>query len=225
LLQRGIFVSIRRLEREVAPSTLSKGANLKWSFAISGCCLLLLAANIALIRQNIQLKSQLTVPPPALEASAGAMVPDLRGVDLEGKKVEVAYGKDPRKVLVLVYSPTCTFCEENWPKWRQVIASLDRSAVRPVMVDVTSTTTAEFVSRHQFTELPVFVQVDPLVRVNYHLQLTPQTILVDSDGKVEKVWTGVLNGSSLAELKQRLSDGNSASASGSQRAYKAPEQR
>ena len=186
---------------------------MKWSFAISGCFLLLLAANIALIRQNIQLKSQLSVPPPSLEAAAGAKMPDLRGIDLEGKKVEIAYGKDPRKVMVLVYSPVCPFCDENWPKWRQVIASLDRSAVRPVMVDVTSTTSAEFVSRYQLTELPVLIQVDPLARVNYRLQLTPQTILVDSDGKVEKVWTGVLNDSSLAELKQRLGSKN-ASASG-----------
>ena len=188
---------------------------MKWTFAISGCCLLLLALNIALIHQNIQLKSQLSVPPPALEASAGAKVPDLRGFDLEGKKVEVAYGKDPRKVVVLVYSPVCPFCEENWPKWQQVIAFLDRSAVRPVMVDVTSTTNAEFVSRYQLTGLPVLVQVDPLARVNYRLQLTPQTILVDSDGTVEKVWTGVLNDPSLAELKQRLGDSKNTSAPGS----------
>jgi peroxiredoxin len=185
----------------------------KWNFAISGCCLVLLAANIALLRQNRQLKSQLSLPPPALEAAPGTQVPDLRGFDPTGKPVEVLYEKDPRKVLVLVFSPTCPFCDQNWPRWQQLIASLDRSSVRPVAVDVTSTASNDFVAQHQLTQLPVILKVEPRATVNYHFQLTPQTILVDQNGKVEKVWTGVLNDSSLTDLKQRLGNGKSASAS------------
>lgn len=186
---------------------------MKWNFAISGCCLVLLAVNIALIHQNSRLKAQLSLPPPSLEAVMGAQMPDLRGFDLAGKPVELLYGKDQRKVLVLVYSPTCAFCDENWPRWQQLISALDRSAVRPVAVDVTSTTSTTFISQHQLAELPVFQKVDPRDVVDYRFQLTPQTILVDRDGRVEKVWTGVLNDSAVAELKQRLSGSKAASAS------------
>jgi peroxiredoxin len=175
---------------------------MKWSIAISACCVVLLAANIALIHQNSQLKARLALPPPQMEASQGAQVPDLKGFDPDGKPVEVLYGRDSRKVLVLVFSPTCPFCDQNWPKWQQVISSLDRSAVRPVLVDVTSTTTAGFVSQHQLSSLPIILKADPQATVNYRFQLTPQTILVGSGGKVEKVWTGVLNDSALAEIKQ-----------------------
>lgn len=177
---------------------------MKWSVAISACCIVLLAANIALIHQNNQLKAQLALPSPTLEAAAGAQMPDLKGFDPEGKPVEVDYGKDPRKVLVLVFSPTCPFCDQNWPTWEQVISSLDRSVVRPVAVDITSTAKAPFFSQHQLTELPILEKVDPRVMVNYRFQLTPQTILVDHMGKVEKVWSGVLNNSAVADLKQRL---------------------
>jgi peroxiredoxin len=183
---------------------------MKWTVAISVCCVVLLAANIALIHQNQQLKAQLSLPPPVLEAAAGTQVPDLRGFDPDGKPLEVLYGKDPRKVLVLVFSPTCPFCEQNWPKWEQVISSLDRSVVRPVGVDVTSTAKAPFLSQHQLTGLPVFMKLDPRAMVNYHFQLTPQTILVDPAGKVEKVWTGVMNDSTVADLKQRLADSKTA---------------
>src|SRR5690348_10711994 len=179
---------------------------MKWTVALSACCVVLLAANIALIHQNSQLKAQLSLPPQAMEAAAGTQMPDLRGVDLAGKPVEVLYGKDSRKVLVLVFSPTCPFCDQNWPKWQQVISSLDRSAVRPVLVDVTSSTTAGFVSQHQLSSLPVILKADPRATVDYRMHLTPQTILVDPNGKVEKVWTGVLNDSSLADLKQHLAD-------------------
>jgi hypothetical protein len=185
--------------------SISNGANVKWNFAIAGCCLLLLVANIALIRQNRELKARLALPPPQLEATHGAQMPDLRGFDPTGKPVEVLYGKDPRKVLVLVYSPTCAFCDQNWSKWQAMITSLDPSAVRTVAVDVTSNSSELFIQQHQLVGLPVFQKVDPQATVNYRFQLTPQTILVDSTGKVEKVWTGVLNDSALAEIKQ-LSD-------------------
>lgn len=183
---------------------------MKWNVAISACCVVLLAANIALLRQNRQLKAQISLPPPTLEAAAGTQMPDLKGFDPDGKPVEINYGKDLRKVLVLVFSPTCPFCDQNWPTWEHVISSLDRSVVRPVAVDVTSTAKAPFLSQHQLTELPVFEKVDPLAMVNYRFQLTPQTILVDGDGKVEKVWTGVLNDSAVADLKQRLAGNKTA---------------
>ena len=183
---------------------------MKWTVALSACCIVLLGVNIALIHQNSQLKAQLSLPPPVMEAAAGAQVPDLRGVDLEGKPVEVLYGKDSRKVLVMVFSPTCPFCDQNWPKWQQVISSLDRSAIRPVLVDVTSTTTPSFVSQHQLSSLPVILKADPKATVDYHMRLTPQTILVDPNGKVEKVWTGVMTDSAVADLKQRTGSNKTA---------------
>jgi hypothetical protein len=198
------------LERKWFPWTISEGAIVKWNFAISGCCILLLSANIALIHQNRQLKSRLALPPPSLEAAAGAQMPALRGFDPADKPIEVLYGKDSRKVLVLVFSPTCHFCEENWPKWQQLIVALDRSSVRPVAVDVTSTASATFVSQHQLADLSVFLKVDPQDTVNYRFQLTPQTILVDAAGRVERVWTGSLSDSALSEIKQLVGQNKTA---------------
>ena len=175
---------------------------MNWKLAISGCCLLLLAVNIALIRQNRELKAQLSQPPPTMEVAPGTQVPDLRGFDELNRPLEVLYGKEPRKTLLMVYSPTCGFCDENWPKWLSLVPALDRSAVRPVLVDVTATSTQAFLAAHHLAGVPVFVQIDPRAALGYRFHLTPQTILVDSTGKVERVWTGVLNDSNTTELKQ-----------------------
>src|SRR5690348_11287043 len=180
--------------------SLSSGVAMKWNYVISGCCVLLLGLNIALVYQNRELKSRLSVPPPVLQATAGAQMPDMKGFDPDGKPVALHYGNDPRQVLVLVFSPTCPFCEQNWPKWAEVIKSLDGSVVRPVGVDLTSTTTNDFDSQHAMAAMPVIAKVDPVARVDYRLQLTPQTILVDASGKVEKVWTGVLKDTDVSEL-------------------------
>lgn len=186
---------------------------MKWNIALGACCVVLLGINLALVRQNRQLKAQISLPPPALELPAGTSVPDLKGFDLSGKPIEVNYRKDPRKVLVFVYSPTCNFCTENWPKWWDVMSALNREAVRPVAVDVTSSTTAAFVAEHKLNDIGVMNQIDPSARMRYRFQLTPQTILIDATGKVEKVWTGVLNAAAVEELKQRTASDKSVSAS------------
>ncbi|HEY6252813.1 MAG TPA: redoxin domain-containing protein [Candidatus Angelobacter sp.] len=195
---------------------LDQGVPVKWNIALGACCVVLLGINIALLRQNRQLKEQVSLPPPALEVPAGMSVPDLKGFDLSGKPIELAYGKDPRKVLVLVFSPTCGFCTQNWPRWWDLMSALNRDAVRPVAVDVTSSTTAVFVAEHRLDNIAVMNQVDPTDRIHYRFQLTPQTILIDPTGKVEKVWSGVLNATAVEELKQRTGSNKPAPSGSSQ---------
>lgn len=173
---------------------------MKATYALFACCALLLGVNVALFHQNRSLKAQLAAPPPGMEVNIGARVPDLKGYDVSGKPLAVSYGQDGRKVLLLVFSPACAFCTENWPKWQAMLAALDPGAVRPVGVDVTATSTPAFLSEHQVTRIPVMVQVDPAARIQYRLQLTPQTILVDHAGKIEKVWSGVLSDDASAEF-------------------------
>ena len=105
---------------------------MKWNVAISACCVVLLAANIALIHQNRQLKAQLSLPPPALEAAAGTQMPDLRGFDPEGKPVEIDLRKRPAESPGIGFFSNLPFLRTKLAKWEQVISSLDRSVVRPV---------------------------------------------------------------------------------------------
>jgi peroxiredoxin len=175
---------------------------MKWNVVTMACCLLLLVIDVSLLRQNRQLKAQLSAPAPGLEVQVGRQVPDLEGFDVAGKALSVRYGTDSRKTLVLVFSPTCQFCAQNWPRWKELMGGLDQQAVRPIGVDVTSTSSPAFLSEHDLSGIPVFLRVPPQIVVSYRFQVTPQTILVDSHGKVEKVWSGVLNDSMLGEIKK-----------------------
>lgn len=186
---------------------------MKWNIAATACCVLLLILDVALLRQNRQLKAQLSAPPAGLEVQAGIEVPDLKGFDAAGMPLTVRYGQDSRKVLLLVFSPACKFCAENWPRWEALLAGFDRQAVRPVGVDISSTASQAFLREHRMSELPVFLQLQPQAIVKYRLQITPQTILVDGKGRVEKVWSGVLDDSSLTEVKNLVRSGAQAGAS------------
>lgn len=189
---------------------------MKWTYALICCSAVLLGLNLLLVRQNRQLKAQLALPPAAYELPTGSQVPDLNGFDFQGAPFRLAFGQDPRKALIFVYSPTCGFCAKNWPQWWKLMPGLDPASVRPVAVDVTSTSTAGFLIEHRLNGMPVLMQVEPNARMKYRFQLTPQTILVDSAGRVERIWSGVLSDGAVAELQQLAGSRKMSQSGGSQ---------
>jgi hypothetical protein len=86
------------------------------------------------------------------------------------------------------------------------LSALDRKVVQPVAVDVTALSTASFLAEHHLNDIPVIVQVDPVAKIDYRFQLTPQTLLISRSGTIEKVWSGVLDDATVADIKKRVSE-------------------
>jgi peroxiredoxin len=152
----------------------------------------LLLVNILLVQQNKKLKVLANRPDRALEIKPGTALPPLEGFDSNDARHSVDYGQDPRKTVLLVLAPRCYACEENMPNWEAIINGLDRRSFRLVAVSLQSEGLNEYASRHGINRVPILTKIDPKYRVAYNLALTPQTILIGADGKVEKVWTGIL---------------------------------
>ena len=158
----------------------------------------LLFVNVLLVQQNKKLKVMASRPDRALEVKPGTALPPLEGIDSNGARHSIDYGQDWRKTILLVLAPRCRACEENMPNWEVIINRLDRRSFRLVAVSLQSEGLNEYARRHGIDKVTVLTNIDPKYRVAYNLALTPQTILIDADGKVEKVWTGLLSG----EVKQ-----------------------
>jgi hypothetical protein len=154
----------------------------------------LLLVNVLLLQQNKKLKVLAGRPDRALEIKPGTALPPLEGSDSNGVSHRVDYGQDRRKTVLLVLSPLCQACDENMPNWVAIINRLDRRLFRLVAVSLQSEGLKEYVVRRGIAQIPILTKIDPKYRVDYNLALTPQTILIDADGKVEKVWTGLLRG-------------------------------
>ena len=148
--------------------------------------------NVALILQNRNLKKSGAGINRTVSLNAGNVVPSLSGIDLNGNKVTLDYGNDNRKALVLIFSPRCAFCTKNMPNWQAIAQGLDRKSYRIVAVSTLSDGVKEYMSQHELTDVPIIAEVDPKSRVSYEMTVTPQMILIDSDGKVERVWTGFI---------------------------------
>jgi peroxiredoxin len=165
----------------------------------------LLVLNASLIIQNRTLRATGGAGTRSTVLHAGSIVPSLSGTDLDGKNFNLDYGNDPRKVVMLVFSPRCGFCTKNMPNWIAIAQGLDRNAYRIVAISTTSEGVKDYVGQQKLTEVPIIAEVDPKSRVSYEMNVTPQTILIDSHGKVEKLWAGVLSPDERNEVEQLFS--------------------
>jgi hypothetical protein len=164
----------------------------------------LLLVNVLLVQQNKKLKVLASRPDRALEVKPGTALPPLQGFDSNGARHSIDYGQDSLKTVLLVLAPRCHACEENMPNWEAIINRLDRRSFRLAAVSLQSEGFREYASRHGINQVPVLTKIDPKYRVAYNLALTPQTILIAADGKVEKVWTGALQGEAKHDVELAL---------------------
>ena len=109
--------------------------------------------------------------------------------------------------MILVFSSMCPVCEENWPAWRQILARVDTGRVRIAAVDLLSGAPDAYLSRHGIKPDWVIRNVEAASLTSYKFSLTPQTLVVDSRGRVEHVWTGPLSAADLITIEASL--GNS----------------
>lgn len=162
--------------------------------------------NVALLVQNRTLKAAAATPSGSrsIALKAGKVLPTLTGLDAEGHKLTFDYGADPRKTVLLVFSPRCPYCTENMPDWRALAQGIDPKSYRMVAVSLLSEGAKEYVATHGLSDVPVITDPDPKNRVAYEMNLSPQMVLIGPDGTAEKVWTGLLRGAERDEVEQLL---------------------
>lgn len=166
--------------------------------------LTLLILNVSLVIQNRNLRTVGTGGTRSISLKEGTMVPALSGLGLDGNKITLNYQNDPRKAVILIFSPHCGYCTDNIRNWQAIAQSLDRKLYRIMAVSITNDGVKEYIAQHSLSDVPVIADVEPKSRVSYEMNVTPQTILIDSQGKVEKVWTGVLEHNELTEVAHSL---------------------
>lgn len=165
--------------------------------------LALAGANFSLVRQNRILRGDI-LNKGQQYLGVGNSVPVLRGMGLDKNIKVIAYaGQAKKDTLFLVFSPFCGWCKINLPNW-QAILDQASDRYRIVAISIARDKTAEFVREHGLGKAEVIVEPDPRDLLTYKLQLTPQTILVDSNGVVKKNWMGAFSSEGRQEIESTL---------------------
>ena len=165
--------------------------------------LTLLALNVSLVIQNRNLRSG-DILTRSVALKEGTVVPALSGLDLNGNKITLDYQNDPRKAVMLVFSPRCSYCVDNMPNWQSIAQGLDRTQYRILAVSITTSGLKDYVAQYSLGDVPLIAEVEPKSRVSYEMNVTPQTILIDSNGKVEKIWNGVIQDADRTDVERSL---------------------
>jgi peroxiredoxin len=164
----------------------------------------LFSVDLLLLHLNRRLQTRVDRLSAEQRPRVGMTVPEIRGLDLDGKAFSIGYHRDSRKTLLFVFSTDCPMCTNNWPQWQRLRKSVDDQRYRVVYANVSSAIDPEYVAKYQLTGATLFAHVDPAVSLDYMMGLVPSLYLVNRDARVEKVWFGMLDDSEREEVEQAL---------------------
>jgi hypothetical protein len=164
------------------------------------CGVALAVSNVVLARRVSKLQHLDDLINTSNRLQPGTSVPPLVGYDISGKKVTYTFADDSRETVMLIFSPGCHACDENWPRWTRLIKGVNNRSTRLVLANVSTgaSLNADYLVKHEIGGLPLVAEVSPESLMAYRMNYTPQTVLIGRDGKVLKVQTGALTDSDFA---------------------------
>jgi peroxiredoxin len=158
-----------------------------------------------LVQENRKLRLALKAPRgPFKVLNPEEKVPPFVGIDLKGQEVKVEYPSSQRTVLFW-FSAACPSCESNLEFWKEIYQKHRSEKLR--FIGVTSAgegKAEEFVKKFQL-EFPIMIVSDLSLLEKYKVEVIPQTMLIDPNGVVLKVWPGPLSDIYKTEITQMLS--------------------
>lgn len=149
---------------------------------------------------DLSVSDRLSGPP---FAQPGDMVPPFEAADLDGNKIVVTYDGSARRLL-FIFSPVCSVCVEEVPKWNQ-IAQLARSrnfsafGVSLKAADLTKASLPDV--RRDFD---VLIMPTMAIQRGYRVVAEPVVFLISKQGTVDWVHYGRLNDQRIAELSSLI---------------------
>lgn len=173
-----------------------------WSIILVVLVVVMGVEILLLVKENQRLRQALTRPRGPFEVlNPKDKVPSLIGVDLKGDEFSLQYPSS-RSTILFWFSSTCPSCEHNLEFWKEIYQKHKSEKLRVFGVTHSGEEKIEeFV--HKFrVEFPVLVVSDFSILDQYKVEVIPQTMLIDGDGIVQKVWPGPLSEDYKKEIEE-----------------------
>jgi len=122
------------------------------------------------------------------EVPPGTEVPAFSAIDARTREAgRITYGGARPKVFY-VFSPTCGWCQLNSGSVNSLAKQLGTN-FDVIGLAMSERKLPEFLNAEHLT-FPVYVGITNDIKASYHLQVTPETIVVSAEGKVLRAWRG-----------------------------------
>jgi AhpC/TSA family len=163
------------------------------------------AANIALLRENRHLSTQIESLNNQQMTPRSVALPSLRGSDLSGHSVDIDVKNLGHPSVLFVFSPACSVCKKNWPNWDSILTSQKKLGWQPVFVNVGDRMDSQYVASHNLRSYTTLDDVSKDSVLSYRFLFTPETVILNSQGKAEYVWVGALSPEATTGFNKTIS--------------------
>jgi thiol-disulfide isomerase/thioredoxin len=185
------------------------------SWITAALIVLLCVVNVLLIKQNLDLRKKLAGGAKIVDLTRnylqpGDTVAEVTATSFDGQPREIDYKKDGKPRLVLFFSPTCQYCKQQMPLWRDLLDKVDSNRFEVIGVvsnreDKNAVSTYAEGAGYFKTKTPLpLVFFDSEALGSYKLTATPTTLLISNEGKVEHAWIGKWDETTATEVAYAL---------------------
>lgn len=125
---------------------------------------------------------------PVPRIKSGTRLEDIVGADANGLPLTIRFADSRNPTVLLVLRPGCSWCAQNMPNWQALIREKGQS-FRFIVVSLSAQDFKGYLEANKLAVPAVF----PMFEKNPALggvTATPQTIVVESNGVVGRVWLG-----------------------------------
>lgn len=164
-----------------------------------------LAAEVVfLVIQNRRLQAQIVLlrnfrPPETLKVGDKVVPINVRSLD--GNMKTLSYGSSSPTRRLYVFNTRCPSCQYTLPIWKNLAAEMPASVQVLAVTSDSLEATIKYQQRHALN-YPVFVAADTLFKRSYKIPYVPQTMLLDGNGTVQGIWSGVLQDSQIVRIRE-----------------------
>ncbi|TLY32998.1 MAG: TlpA family protein disulfide reductase [Ignavibacteria bacterium] len=169
--------------------------------------LLLTIEAVLLILQNRDLKNSLRRSPVGAQVEplkAGERVEAVKVQTLDGNTTDLAYTDPGKKYLLFVLSTTCPHCEKTLVNWKAIAHDNRDQNCDIIGVSVHSLDETKKYVANKSVGFYVVSVADTSFSRKYKISGVPETILLQGDGSVEKVWIGELSEDQTIEIEKLM---------------------
>ena len=166
---------------------------------IPSIALMLLAISAGINVLQAQRIRALVSPVPGTPAAIGRMAVPVQGYSRSGEKREVTF-KRGRPTVLYFFSPTCLWCERNWPNIQSLLSS--SAAGRYDVVLVSASRELDQYLRSRNLTVDVLEGISENSRQHFGLSATPQTVVVSPEGIISHVWSGAYTARPKRQLEE-----------------------
>ena len=189
----------------MSKAKLGSLSNLSWLLVF-----LLLVCNLLLIWQNLGLRAANTSLISDQKVKKGEKIEPFQAVDIDNNIVRLDNYENTSKRLILYSSITCPYCKRQNPVWHEFIRQIDDQGYEILQIfrDSEDKNKVSDYLKNAGLSVEEIASSSKVIFLNDEylqknkLNGTPLTLLVDERGEIEKVWIGLWNNSTIADVNK-----------------------